>query len=83
MDDKNKNTEYGGFPSKEAQEKNTSHRGMEPDATVEEVNAHDQLEQDILNAEHFGYPLGTPSHVIGKDLLENGGPAQDTPEPPK
>ena len=66
--------ESGGFENRESQERNTAFRGMESDATLEEVNAYDQLERDIVNAEHFGYPLGTPSSEIGRDLALGKGP---------
>ncbi|MEO8105628.1 MAG: hypothetical protein ABI602_04835 [Candidatus Saccharibacteria bacterium] len=61
----------GDFPTREAQLANTAFRGMEPDATLDEVLAHDQMEADVVNAEHFDYPLGTPSREIGHEL--NGG----------
>ncbi len=72
--------QFGGFPTQEAQQVNTSYRGMKPDATVEEVNAYDQAQRDLVNAEHFGYPVGTPSVEIGRDL-SYGKPGPDRPEP--
>ncbi len=68
---------YGGFPSRKNQLANTAFRGMEPDASVKEVSAHDQAERDIENAKHFGYPLGTPSFEIGRDIIDRG----DSPKP--
>ncbi len=60
--------QFGGFSSAENQLKNTLSRGMEPDATVEEVIAFDRLERDAVNVEHYGYSLGTTSAEIAEDL---------------
>ena len=59
---------FEGFSSHEVQLDNTQHRGMESDATLEEVLAHDQAERDVVYAEYNGYPVETPSSEIGRDI---------------
>jgi|GEM_PF-2625537 len=61
---------YGGFDSAEDQRLNTASRDMEPDATLDEVLAYDQAQQDMSNADYFGYPPGTPSGEIGGDRID-------------
>lgn len=64
---------YGGFPSRESQLANTAFRGMESDASLQEVLEYEQAEQDLVNAAHFGYPVGTPSSEIALELPGGGG----------
>lgn len=60
--------EFGGFASREAQVVNATARGLGSYATLTEILEFDQSRRDVINAERYGYPAGTPSSQIGEDL---------------